>query len=58
MFFWGKKSKEDESAAFTSQLSILKVKEQVEKQLEILRKVGILEVLGDGKTLGILGIDN
>ena len=49
MFFWGKKSKG---------LSELKIKEQLDKQVEILRKVGILEVLSDEKSLNIIGIDN
>lgn len=49
MFFWGKKN---------TNIGALKIKEQTEKQIEILRKVGLLEILGDGKSLGILGIDN
>ena len=56
MFFWGKKS--ENSNIFKAEVDSLKIKEQLEKQIEILRKIGILEVLQDGKSLGILGIDN
>lgn len=58
MFFWRKKSEYRENQAFIFQINNLKLKEQVERQINILSKVGILEVMLDGKTLGITGIDN
>lgn len=58
MFFWGGKSKNKDAAAFASTVNILKIKEQVEKQLQILNKIGILETFPEGKIQGILGIDN
>ena len=58
MFFLRKKSKDKESTAFISKMDILKIKEQLEKQVEILHKVGVLQILSDEKTLGMLGIDN
>ncbi|MBU0998964.1 hypothetical protein KKG24_01460 [Patescibacteria group bacterium] len=49
MFFWSKKPKKLE------QFDALKLKEQIEKQVEILQRIGILENPLNGK---ILGIDN
>jgi len=58
MFLWREKSKDKEKAHFISKMNILKVEEQLEKQVGILEQAGILSILSDGKTLGILGIDN
>ena len=58
MFSWGAKSEEKNEAAFIAKVNNLKLKEQLEKQVEILQKVGLLEILSDGKTLGIWGVDN
>ncbi len=58
MFGWGPKSKEKNEAIFVTGVNSLKIKEQLATQVEILRKVGLLEVLTDGKTLGIWGVDN
>lgn len=58
MFSWRKKSLNKDSDAFALQINVLKIKEQLEKQVAILQKLGILKILEDGKTFGILGIDN
>jgi hypothetical protein len=58
MFLFGEKSKEKDNLAFSAELNSLKIKEQLEKQIVILQKTGILRTLKNGKTLGILGIDN
>jgi len=58
MFLSGEKSKEKDDLAFIGEMNSLKVKEQLEKQIIILQKIGILETLKSGKTLGIAGIDD
>ena len=58
MFLWGAKSKEKDEATFVREVTNLKFKEQLQKQVEILQKVGLLEVLKDGKTLGLYSVDN